>query len=366
MLNLKYKAYNTKKLDRLDRMVNTSAWVWNHALVLQLRYYKLYNSYIHVGKMQKHFAKLRKKNRAWQTLNSQTVQELLQRQDMAYQRFFKKIAKRPPKFKKAKNFSSFVFKQSGYTLNGNVLTIRKVGRFKFSKSREYEKVKRITVKRDSLGDFYFVLTCDVEPKPYKRLRHGSIGMDFGVKTFLTLSDGSEIKNPEFFKQNMNKLRQKNRSFSSKVRGSSNRKRALEELNRTYKKVADRRSDFQWKLAHELCKNYHLIAIEDLSLTGMKALWGRKVSDLAFGEFVLKLEQVARKYGTSIVKIDRYFPSSKLCSCGYIHKGLTLADRKWTCPSCELVNKRDLNAANNILAEGIRLYRTRKKTSSEAS
>ena len=366
MINLKYKAYRNKNLKELEELLGVASWVWNHTLALQRRYYALYGKYVSKYQMQKHIGKVRRRNKVWKKLNSQTVQMIVHRQDDAYQRFFKKLAKRPPKFKSKRHYSSFSFTQSGYTLNGNVLTIRKVGRFKFSKSREYEKVKRITVKRDSLGDFYFVLTCDVEPKPYKRLRHGSIGMDFGVKTFLTLSDGSEIKNPEFFKQNMNKLRQKNRSFSSKVRGSSNRKRALKELNRTYKKVADRRSDFQWKLAHELCKNYHLIAIEDLCLKGMKALWGRKVSDLAFGEFVLKLEQVARKYGTSIVKIDRYFPSSKLCSCGYIHKGLTLADRKWTCPSCELVNKRDLNAANNILAEGIRLYRTRKETSSGAS
>ena len=366
MLNLKYKAYNTKKLDRLDKLVNTSAWIWNHALALQITYYRFYKSYIPVGKMQKHFAKLRRRNQAWQRLNSQTVQELLQRQDMAYQRFFKKLAKRPPKFKKASNFSSFVFKQSGYTLNGNVLTINKVGRFKFSKSREYEKVKRVTVKRDTLGDFYFVLTCDIEPRKYERLRNGSIGMDFGLSTYLTLSDGSEVKNPEFLKQDIKKLKLKSKNFSTKKRGSNNRKKALRELNQVHKKIADRRSDFQWKLAHELCKHNELIAIEDLCLSGMKSSWGRKVSDLAYGDFVLKLKQIALKYGTDVVEIDRFYPSTKLCSCGHFHHGLTLADRKWTCTACGSINQRDLNASKNILAEGIRLHRTGNQTSSEAS
>lgn len=366
MLNLKYKLYKTKREQKLTEMLGISTWIWNHSLSLQRRYYSMYGKYIPKVRLQKHIARLRRRNQKWQILNSQTVQEILDRQDLAYKRFFKGIAKRPPKFKSRRYYSSFTFKQSGYTLNGNVLAINKVGRFKFSKSREYENIKRVTVKRDSVGDFYVILTCDIQPKKYERLRNGSIGLDFGLTTYLTLSDESTVKNPEFLKQDLKILRLKSRKLSTKVKGSNNRKKAVKELNRVHRRISNRRSDFQWKLAHKLCRENKLIAIEDLCLVGMKSLWGRKVSDLAYGEFVLKLQQVAQKYGTEVVKIDRFFPSSKLCECGNVYSGLTLADRKWDCPSCGKNNDRDLNASKNILAEGIRLHRTKQKTSSEAS
>lgn len=361
MLNLKYKAYNTKKLRRLDDLRAISSQIWNHSLALQKRYYSLYGSYIHKYRLQKHIAKLRNKNNRWKLLGSQATQQIIDRLDLSYKAFFKKTAKRPPKFKSWRHYSSFTYKQAGYTLNGNVLTINGIGRFKFHKSRDYKNIKTITVKKDSVGSYYFILTCDMKPEPYERLRNGSIGMDFGLTTYLTLSDGKQIENPEFFKQGLKSIKEKSRELSRKKIGSSNRRRALKNLSRVHKSVDNKRTDFQWKLAHELCKHNELIAIEDLNLDAMKKLWGRKVSDLAYGEFVNKLEQVAQKYETTVVKVDRFFPSSKLCSCGYIHKGLTLADRIWACPSCNAVNERDLNASRNILTEGVRLCRTKCKT-----
>ena len=110
MYNISYKAYTTKKLKNIHQMIDTSAWIWNHCVALQKRYYKLYKKYINVNKLQKHIAKLRNKNPKWKELNSQSAQEICQRVDEAYKRFFKGLAKRPPKFKKAKNFNSFVLK----------------------------------------------------------------------------------------------------------------------------------------------------------------------------------------------------------------------------------------------------------------
>lgn len=135
-------------------------------------------------------------------------------------------------------------------------------------------------------------------------------------------------------------------------GSNNRKRKKLELERLYTDIVNKRSDFQWKLAHELCKRYDLICLEDLNLEGMTKRWGRKMSDLAHGDFVVKLEHVAKKYGVRVHKIDRFFPSSRLCTCGYKNDGLRLADRVWTCPSCGIVHPRDLFAAENILRRGI--------------
>ena len=167
-----------------------------------------------------------------------------------------------------------------------------------------------------------------------------------------MSDGTAVNNPQFLKSDIDKVRRKSRSLSKCKKGSSNRQRRRKDLCREYEKITNKRDDFQWKLAHSLCRKYDHIFIEDLSLVGMTRLWGRKMSDLAHGEFVSKLEYVARKYGVMVHKIDRFYPSSKTCECGYVNKELKLSDREWVCPACGKVNNRDLNAAENILRRGI--------------
>lgn len=360
MYNISFKAYKNKRLKYIHQKINTSAWIWNHIIALQKRYYRLYGKYINVNKLQKHIAKLRNKNIRWQELNSQTVQEICQRVDDSYKRFFKKLAKRPPKFKKAKDFSSFVLKQSGWKIKDNILTIGKTN-YKFSKSRDYGNIKRIIVKRNKLGEIFFILCCDMKPIQFERVDDATIGVDFGLKIYLTLSNGKEIKSPEFFKQDLKLIKSLNKDFSKKKRDSNNRKKLLKSLQRTHLKIINKRTDFEWKLVHELCKNYSFIAIEDLNIESMKKLWGRKISDLSFSSFVLKLKQVALKYNTIIQKVDRYYASSKTCTCGIKNKELKLSDREWVCSSCGTIHQRDLLASNNILTEGIRLYRTKYKT-----
>jgi putative transposase len=301
--------------------------------------------------MFKHFSKRYKPA----LLNSHTVREILDRLDVTYKRFFKHDAKRPPKFKKMVEFSSFVFMDNGYSFSGNVLTINKIKKsFKFSLSRPYVgKVKRVTVKRNKLGEYFIVLCLDKQAEPYGKSRNGaSVGIDFGLKKYMTLSDGREIDNPQFLKADLQELRRRSRNLSKCKKGSNNRKRKKMELERLYRDIVNKRSDFQWKLAHELCKRYDLICLEDLNLEGMKRNWGRKMSDLAHGDFVVKLEHVAKKYGVQVHKIDRFFPSSRLCTCGYKNDRLSLGDRIWTCPSCGAVHPRDLFAAENILRQGI--------------
>lgn len=360
MYNISFKAFNNKKLKQIHQKINTSAWIWNYCISLQKRYYSLYGGYINANRLQKHIAKLRNKNPKWKELNSQSVQEICQRVDESYKRFFKGLAKRPPKFKKAKHFNSFVLKQSGWKIEDNILTIGKT-RYKFSKSRNYENIKRIVVKRNKLGEIFFILCCDLKPIKYERVGNATIGMDFGLKTFLTLSNGKEIKSPELFKTSLKEIKKANKQLSSKKSGSNNREKALKHLQRVHLNVYNKRSDFEWKLAHELCKNNSFIAIEDLNIEGMKKLWGRKISDLSFSSFVNKLEQVALKYNTIIQKVGRYYASSKTCTCGVVNKELKLSDREWACLSCGEIHQRDLLASNNILSEGIRLYRTKYKT-----
>ena len=361
MISYKYKLYRTQKTKHLDKLLREACFVWNHALALQKRYYRMFGKYIGANRMQKHFDKRIKRN----ILHSHTRQEILQRLDMAYQRFFKHLAKRPPKFRKAKDFTSIVFKGSGgYSLNENVLTVNSIKkRFKFSLSRPYVgKVKTLTVKRSHLGEFFIVMVLDNAPVSIRKTHNGaSVGIDFGLKKYMTLSDGSTVDNPQFLKSGLRKLQRKSRNLSKCKPGSHNRERKRLELDRHHEKVVNQRNAFQWHLAHQLCQQYDSIFIEDLQLTGMSALWGRKIADLAHGEFVLKLQYLAHKYGVTVHKIDRFYPSSKTCTCGYVNHGLQLHERTWTCPECGTVHKRDMLAANNILRQGIAELKSACKT-----
>ena len=351
MITYGYNIYRSKNIIWIDRMLSECCFVWNHALALQKKYYSLYHKYIGINKLRKHFAKRIKRN----LLHSQTVQEVLDRIDESYKRFFKHIAKRPPKFKRKENFNSFVFRQGGFSFNGNTVRINRINKvFKFSYSRNYEgKIKQVRFKRLKNKRYCIFIITDKKPEPTGKSHNGaSVGIDFGLKNYLVLSNGEKYNNPLFFKKYLDKINIANRKLSRAKKGSNNRKRRLFELNQLYYKIDNSRNNFQWELAHELCKKYDYIFIEDLNIESMRRLWGRKVSDLSHASFISKLEYVSTKYGVVVHKIDKFYPSSKTCECGYMHKDLELKDRTWICPNCQRLNDRDLLASNNILRRGI--------------
>ena len=366
MISYEYNIYRSRNTVWIDRMLSECRFVWNHALALQKRYHKLYGKFISLYDMQRHFAKRIKRN----LLHAHTVQEVLERLDKSYKRFFKRLSKRPPKFKKKYGLRSFVFKSSGgFKIDGNTIRINRINKiFKFSFSRSYEgNIKQIRFKRLKNNRYHLFIVTDKKPDSIGKSRRGaSVGIDFGLKQYLTLSDGKKYDNPLFFKKHINDIRLAKRRLSRAKRGSNNRKRRLFELNQLYYKINNARNDFQWKLAHELCRSYGTIFIEDLNIEAMKRLWGRKVSDLAHSSFIDKLIYVALRYGVRVHKIDRFYPSSKTCECGYIHKELSLKDRTWGCPNCHRINDRDLLAANNILRRGIYELERESKTNSLAS
>lgn len=354
MMTYTYKLYRSKRTAKLDAMLREACFVWNHALALQKRYYSLFGKYVGCSRMKAHFAK----RIGRRLLHSQTVQEILERLDLSYQRFFKRLNRRPPKFRKAREFSSIVYKQGGFKLNGNVLVVNSIKQhFKFSYSRPYEgRIRQVRIGRSRLGEYYLYVLTDavaVSRAVGKSHKGASVGMDFGLKTYLTLSDGTRVENPQFLKSGLGELHRKSRALSRRAKASGHRRERCRDLERCHERICNRRNDWQWKTCHELCRLYSTICIEDLNLTGMTRLWGRKVNDLAFGAFVQKLEHVASKYGTEVVKVDRYYPSSKTCSvCQYVNELLSLRDRSWTCPSCGASHDRDLNASVNILRQGI--------------
>ena len=304
-------------------------------------------------------------HRHWKALPSQAIQEELKRIDAAYVRFFKKLGGKP-KIKKRHKFKSFTLKQAGWVLEDNRITLNfrkwdngkwrhdKVA-YTFHKHREFEgNISRITIKRDACGDYWLCILTDFIESKLLSATGKSVGADFGLKdAYLTLSTGEKKQHPQPLKQSLNKLRSLNKSLSRKVRGSNGWWRCVRQIARLYRKISNQRKDFQWQLASELCKKFDTIAIETLNLEGMKRLWGRKVSDLAFYQFVEILKYKCIKHGRKLLQVGQWTATTKPCShCGFHNQTLTLNDRQWTCPKCGSHHDRDINAAINILRAGI--------------
>jgi putative transposase len=319
----------------------------------------MYHKYISSYTLQKHITKLKHlpKYKHWYMLNAQAICNIADRIDDGYKLFFRNLKcntkTSPPGFRKIHTYKSFTLRQNSIALLDNN-KIRLGSRvYKYFKSRDIQgTIKTLTVKRDKLGDIYiYIVTDHVETRVIPRTGK-SVGYDFGLKTFLTASDNQDIEAPQFFKQNRTAVAKANRNLSSKKSGSHNRSRARRELARVHKKVANRRTDFQWKLANDLTDQYDYLYFETLDIASMCKRWGKKINDLSFYSFMLKLKYLAAAKGKVVHCIDKYYPSSKTCSvCGYLYSDLELRDRTWLCPQCGTQHDRDRNASHNILRVG---------------
>ncbi|MBV7335790.1 transposase [Chloroflexi bacterium TSY] len=360
----KYKLYRSKQNRHLHQQIDVAGIIYNHCIALHRRYYRLTGKHLNANQLMKHITKLKKldKYAFWNMVGSQAIQDIVQRIDRAYKLFFRNlkagIKTAPPQFKKVKKYTSFTLKQAGRKLlGGNRIRIQ--GRvFKFSKSRKIPThVKTVTIKRDSLGNLYLYFVVQEEIEVPNRQGHISVCFDFGLKTFLTASDGSTIDSPLFLKQSLDELRQAQRALSRKVQFSTGWRRAKAKVARIHKKIVNQRRDWFFKLAHRLTDQYDYLFFEDLTMKGMQALWGRKISDLAHSEFMGILEYVAQCKGKLVGYVDRFFPSSKTCSaCGHLYQNLALSERRWVCASCSVIHDRDQNAALNIQREGASSHR----------
>lgn len=358
----RYKLYRSKRNRHLDKAIDTAASIWNYCIAFHRRYYKLYGKHLSVNKLKKHITKVKRTlHPEWQALGSQAIQDAVERVDRSYKAFFqhhkqkRRGRKSPPGFKKRRRYSSFTLKQAGHHFHNDRNTVTIMGRdYKYCKSRPMEGIiKTVTVKRNALGEFFLYVVCEIERNEVLPRAGKAAGYDFGLKHFLTADDGSTVDSPEWYKASLKELRQAHRTVSRCQKGSNNRKRALLHLNRVYQRIVNSRRDWFFKLANQIVSEYAVICIEDLNLEGMKRLWGRKVSDYAYAEFVGILEYVAASSGSTVVKIDRWAPSSKECHiCGGRNDSLSLRDREWICPQCGAQLDRDINAAINIKNLGL--------------
>ncbi len=360
MKTYKFKLYRSKKNKHLHQQINISGLIYNHCIALHRRYYRLFGTSLHAYALMKHITKLKKlpKYGYWNLVGSQAIQDVVQRIDKAYKLFFgnlkRKVKTSPPGFKKVKKYSSFTLKHAGWKLlDSNRIKIQGIV-YKFSKSRDIPAdIKTVTIKRDSLGNFWLYFVVEEEIDQTNRILTGnSAGFDFGLKIFLKSSYDKDIESPLYYRAAMAELKTAQRNVSSKDKLSNNWRKAKANVARIYQTVVNKRRDWFFKLAHSLTDKYDQLFFEDLSMKGMQALWGRKIGDLARSEFMSILTYVAATKGKVVHLISRFYPSSKTCSdCGYVYQELKLSERSWACKGCGVIHDRDLNAALNIHREG---------------
>ena len=367
MRTFKYKLQNHKRNKHLHRDLEIIAHVYNHFVALCRRHYRIYGQCegykrLTFSRMAKHLTKLKRRHRYahWHIPFSWAVQNALKRIELGYINFFENRAKRSPKFRSRKKYRSMTFNGSQIKIEpfadaeyGNrhvpVAKICIRGRwYRFWYSRPIEgNIKQVTVKRDGLGDFYITIITDDEGLTPEPLTGETAGFDFGLKTFLTCSDETKYESPLFYKRSARQVAKASRSLSKKKRDSNNREKARKHLARAHRKIQRQREDNHFKLAIDLVHRFDFCFFEDLNLKGMARLWGKKVLDLAFGDFMLKIRWQAHKRCKRVETINRWIATTTVChSCGQKHAFIDLKVREWRC-SCGIKHDRDVNAAKVV-------------------
>lgn len=286
------------------------------------------------------------------------LQQGLRHLQKAFSNFFAGRAKYP-NFKKKHNGGAAEFTRSAFSWkNGNVFLAKCRDALPIQWSRPLPdgcSPSTITVKLDPRGRWHVSVLVDnpnIQPLPPNTK---SIGLDVGITSLLTTSNGDKIANARHFKWHRRKLKRVQKSLCRKKKGSNNRAKARSKVARAHGKIADSRKDFLHKLTTQLVRENQSIVVEDLAVKNMvkNPKLAQSISNASWGELVRQLEYKCQWYGRTLVKIDRWFPSSKRCgNCGHIINKMPLNIRSWDCPKCGIVHDRDINAARNILAAGL--------------
>lgn len=364
----KYRLYPTKTQEvLLAKHFGCTRYIYNYGLERKIKSYSETKKSVSRFAIQADLPKLKKaeKTKWLSEVNSLSLQASLLNLDMAFTRFFKD-KKGFPKFKsKHDNRQSFQVPQNtmvDYDARRVYLPKFKEGiKCKFDRQLN-GKIKTSTVSRTPSGKYFIsilVETKDTIPSKAPIDENKAVGVDLGIKTFATLSDGTEIHNHKYLKKALKKLKRLQRSVSRKTKGSNRRNKAVKLLARQYEKVTNKRKDFLHKTSKYLIDHYDTICLETLSASNMMKnhRLAQALSDISIGTFNAYMDYKAEWYGKNIIRIGRFEPSSKMCSCGYIYRGLKLSDRVWACPTCGSVNQRDLLAAQNIKKFAFKLNNT---------
>lgn len=353
----KYRIYPTQEqATLLAKHFGSRRFVFNHFLNERKEAYLKNKETINYYDNAKALTELKKtKQYIWlNEINSQSLQAALRDLDTAYNRFFKKKSDFP-NFKSKSNKQSFRVLQHTYYKDG-WLTIPKFKEpIKVKQDRELTgKILFATVSKNPSGKYFVAITVETKHIPYEKTNK-SVGVDLGIKSLAVVSDGTIFPNTKTTKRYESKLSYNQRQLSKKKKGSNARHRQRVRVASIHEKMRNVRHNRLHKITSQLIRENQTICCESLTVKNMirNHCLAKAIQDVAWGEMVRQLRYKSEWNGRTFIQIDRFFPSSKMCNvCKHINNALALEDREWTCSNCNVVIDRDINAAINILEQGL--------------
>jgi putative transposase len=355
-----YRFYPTKEQQQiLARTFGCVRFVYNWALRLRIDSWAASKRSLSYNELSRQLTTLKQQKDAafLNEVSCVPLQQGLRHLDQAFTNFFEGRAAYPT-FKARHGKQSAEYTRSAFTWDGITLRLAKMETpldIRWSRPLpEGVKPTTVTVTKDTAGRYFVSILVeeDITPRP---VVNKAVGLDLGLKSMVVTSDGEAIGNPKFFARDEKKLARAQRRLSKKKKGSRNREKARRKVARIHARIADRRRNYQQQLSTRIIRENQTICVESLRVKNMvkNHCLAKSIHDVGWGEFVRQLEYKAAWYGRTLIKIDTFYPSSKRCfDCGHVLETLSLDEREWTCPKCGVHHDRDLNAANNVLAEGL--------------
>jgi len=360
---LKYRIYPTKaQRSRLNRTLELCRWTYNETLAYRKNLYEAEGKTVSKYDTHKLLPEWKKEKPELNEVYSQVLQNVQERVDLAFKAFFRRVRNGEvpgyPRFKGRGRYDSFAYPHSGFKIENGKLKVSKIGDIKIKLHRPIEgQIKRLTLRRVPTGKWFACFSVE-EDQTLPPWKDGSmVGIDVGLESFATLSNGEKIANPRFFREEEKNLAKAQRKLSKSIKGSSEWKKNLKVVDRIHERIANRRYDFAHQISHRLVTQYGLIAFEDLNVQNMigNHRLAKSISDVSWNMLVRLTESKAAYAGSKVILVDPR-NTSKMCSkCGAIVEK-TLSDRVHNCPHCGLSMDRDQNAAINILRLGIQSLR----------
>jgi len=376
---VKIRLYPNKAQEQtLNKVLGCYRFVYNKTLALKQNAYKENKINLSLTDLSKYFhgTLLKNEDYAWlKEQNTKVMKQAIRQMLTAYERFFKQH-NGFPKFKTKKDKQSALFPLEAISKHNtfetrhiSLTTPLKNIKFRcsdlyFSRLQKYNKnIRSATLSKTKSGNYFLSILIEMEDTELKKFEHTNkqVGIDLGVKDFVITSDGEVFENKHFFKKEEKRIKKLQRQLSKKVKGSNNRKKAQVRIAKLFERITNKKDAYIHYTVNELLTYFDTIFMEDLNVQGMirNHHLAKAIQEVGFYKFKETLVNKALVNDKQVVFIDRFYPSSKTCSvCGYVYKGLTLAEREWTCPVCGGHHDRDLNAAMNILLEGERIIGSR--------
>jgi len=355
-----YRFYPTDEQKQLlARTFGCCRYVYNWALRERTdAYYKRGERLYYEDTAQRLVLLKKQEETSWlDEVSSVPLQQALRNLDRAFRHFFEGRAHYPT-FKKKRHPQSATYASNAFRWDGKSLTLAKMDEpLAIVWHRPLPdgcKPSSVTITKDEAERSFVSILLEEDIKAWE-VTPKMVGLDLGLKSMVITSDGQTHGNPKFFAKDEKKLAKAQRQLAKKKKGSKNRAKARLKVARLPKKIADRRRDYQHKLSTKIIRENQVVCIESLQVKNMvkNHSLAKAISDVGWSEFVRQLEYKAEWYGRTLVKIDKWYPSSKRCfDCGHLLDSLPLDVRSWACPACGVVHDRDSNAAKNILAAGL--------------